>query len=101
MTDTLIIIADFRVAADGITAAREAFAHHVAASRADDGSERFDAVEDEKTPGRFATVEVWASRAALDRHKVTDHYRAFRAAIDPLLSAPPADRFFRRIEPTP
>ena len=93
----LFIVADLDVAAASYAEAQRILAHHVAASRADEGNIAFDALAEDGREGRFMTIERWMSEDALKRHKATAHYRAFRASIDPLLTRPPADRMARAV----
>ena len=55
---------------------------HAAASRGEPGCLRFDAYADAEAPGRFWLHEVYADGAALEAHRASPHFRAFRAHVD-------------------
>lgn len=53
----------------------------IAASRNDPGCVAYDLNLSVSDPDRMVFIEVWESRAALDAHFRTDHFKAWRAAI--------------------
>ncbi len=53
----------------------------IEASRKDAGCIAYDLNLSVSDPDRMVFIEVWESRAALDAHFQTDHFRAWRAAI--------------------
>jgi quinol monooxygenase YgiN len=72
------------VKADAVAGARAALRGYGVASRKDVGNLRFEVLEEVGRPSRFAILEAWTSRAALDRHS--------RAALAPLVRVAPDDR---------
>lgn len=53
----------------------------IEASRKDPGCIAYDLNLSVSDPNRMVFIEVWESRAALDAHFQTPHFRAWRAAI--------------------
>lgn len=53
----------------------------IEASRRDPGCIAYDLNLSVTDPDRMVFVEVWESRAALDAHFTTPHFKAWRAAI--------------------
>lgn len=53
----------------------------IEASRKDPGCIAYDLNLSVSDPDRMVFIEVWESRAALDAHFQTPHFRAWRAAI--------------------
>ena len=62
----------------------------VAGSRAEPGCLRYDLWREPGHGRRYLIDELYVDRAAIDAHRLTDHYQAFRAAITGLLETPPA-----------
>lgn len=52
------------------------------------GITRFDVLQQADDPTRFLLVEVYRTAADPARHKATDHYRAWRAAVEPWMAEP-------------
>jgi quinol monooxygenase YgiN len=62
------------------------------ASRRDEGNLRFLVLEEISRPNRFAIVEAWRDKAALDAHVSADHTRAFRERLREIQNAPYDER---------
>ena len=60
----------------------------VAGSRTEPGNLRYDAWR-ELGGSRIVIDELYADQAAIEAHRVSPHYTAFRAAVGDLLSEPP------------
>lgn len=58
----------------------------VAPTRAEPGCRRYDLFEEED--GSLHLLECYDDRAALEHHRETDHYKAYRAAITDHLASP-------------
>lgn len=66
-----------------------ALAAVMTASRTEPGNSRYDLFEAvDGSPG-FYLIEVYDDQAALDAHRASAHYKAFRASISDRLAAPP------------
>ncbi len=52
------------------------------------GCLRFDLLQVRGEVGAFLLYEAWESDAAALSHKETDHYRAWRAAVEPWMAEP-------------
>ena len=62
------------------------------ASRRDEGNLRFLVLQEISRPNRFAIVEAWKDKAALDAHVATDHTHAFRDRLKEIQNAPYDER---------
>ncbi len=65
-----------------------------ASSRAEDGCISYNFYEAVEGGGAFLFFEEWRDRAALDRHFATAGFRAFAAAVAPMLEGAPAIRAY-------
>lgn len=52
------------------------------------GCLRFDILQVRGEPGSFLLVEAWDSDADAAKHKETDHYRTWRAAVEEWMAEP-------------
>ena len=75
--------------ADFIAATRD---NHLASVR-EPGNVRFDVLQAPDDPTRFILYEAYADASAAGAHKETDHYRAWRETVAPMMAEP------RRAEP--
>jgi quinol monooxygenase YgiN len=62
------------------------------ASRRDEGNLRFLVLQEISRPNRFAIVEAWRDKAALEAHINADHTRAFREKLRTIQNAPYDER---------
>jgi quinol monooxygenase YgiN len=62
------------------------------ASRKEDGNLRFDALHEIARANRFALLEAWKDRAALEAHDKASSTLEFRERLKVILSAPPDER---------
>jgi quinol monooxygenase YgiN len=62
------------------------------ASRRDEGNLRFQVLQEISRPNRFAIIEAWRDKAALDAHVAADHTRAFRERLRTIQNAPYDER---------
>ena len=58
------------------------------ASRAEDGCLQYDLNHCQEPSNQFAIVELWESKEALDKHRLTPHYKYFTHIAPALLCAP-------------
>lgn len=82
---------------DFIRATRE---NH-AGSRREPGNLRFDVLQGAEDPCRFVLYEAFVSQEAVEAHRKTPHYLAWRAAVEPWMEVPRAARGHRVIAPDP
>lgn len=76
----LLIVGTVRLPPANLEAARPVMARMVWASRAEDGCAEYSYAEDILDPGLIHVKEMWRDQAALDRHFVSPHIKAWRAA---------------------
>jgi len=61
----------------------------LAPTRDEPGCLRFDLFISASTPVTFHLYETFSERSAIDTHRRTPHYQAYRAKIESLLETPP------------
>ena len=81
--------------AEFIAATRE---NH-AGSRREPGNFRFDVLQSSEDEGRFLLYEVFASPEAVEEHRKTPHYLAWRAKVEPWMAKPRVGRPHKIIAP--
>ncbi|MGA7781836.1 MAG: putative quinol monooxygenase [Paraburkholderia sp.] len=59
-------------------------------TRCEPGCLQFDLLVSVEPHTTFRLYEVFATKQAIDEHRLTDHYRIYRATIDPLLQGAPS-----------
>ncbi len=77
--------------ADFIAATRD---NHLASVR-EPGNVRFDVLQAPDDPTRFVLYEAYADASAASAHKETDHYRAWRETVAPMMAEPRRGRAVR------
>ena len=76
----LLIAGTIRFPADKIAEARDAMAHMIEATRAEDGCVNYAFAEDVLDPGLIHISEVWRDKAALEQHGASAHMGVWRKA---------------------
>jgi quinol monooxygenase YgiN len=78
----LVHTAHLRAHADHVDAFRERLLRHARISReVEPGCLNFDICESRNEPGIFLLVEIYADEQALETHRASPHYLAFRADV--------------------
>ena len=71
-----------------------------AGSRTEPGNLRFDVLQSAEDPARFVLYEAFASQEAVEAHRKTPHYLAWRAQVEPWMEKPREGRSHRVIAPS-
>jgi quinol monooxygenase YgiN len=79
---------------DQAVAGRQALADYAAASRKEKGNLHFELLQEIARPSRFAILEAWASRVALDAHFHNDTTSGMLNRLAPMRSAPDDRRMY-------
>jgi autoinducer 2-degrading protein len=61
---------------------------------------RFDVLQSAEDPSSFLLYEVYRDEAAIQAHKETAHYQAWKKAVEPLMAVPRKGRPFNVLAPT-
>ncbi len=88
MAEDIRVVALLHVEPGEEDAVRQAGLACVAPSRAEDANHLYTFNRDGDDPSLFVFVEHWASRAALDAHMQTPHFKTFAAAVEGKLARP-------------
>ena len=67
-------------------------------SRKDQGSVRFEFLQDVVRTNHFSIVEVWQNRQAYDAHLTQQHSKLFREKIQPGLGSPFDERLYNLVQ---
>jgi quinol monooxygenase YgiN len=67
------------------------------ATRLDPGLVRVEVFEELGRPNHSTVVEVWKSKKAYEVHLATDHVKAYRAKLQPMLGSPFDERLHRQV----
>ena len=83
-----VTIVHIQVKPDGIDAFIDACKANHAGSVEEPGNHRFDVLQSEDDPTKFALYEWFETDADIAAHKETAHYLAWREAVDDLMAVP-------------
>jgi quinol monooxygenase YgiN len=67
---------------------RELLKDFTSHSKNDPGVVRIETIEEVSRPNHSTIVEVWKDRKSFDAHLESDHTRAFRTKLQPMLGSP-------------
>lgn len=95
----LIVHVDVQVKPEFIEDFKAACLKNARGSLAEVGIMRFDVLQHHDDPTRFVLVEVFRDEDAPLRHKETEHYNAWRLAVEPMMAAPRTSRRFTNVFP--
>jgi quinol monooxygenase YgiN len=95
----LIVHIQVHVVPDAVDAFREATLANARASIQEPGIARFDVIQQQDDPTRFALVEIYRTPEAAAAHKATLHYAAWRDAVAPLMAEPRTRTEYRAVFP--
>ncbi len=69
----------------------------VDASRGEEGNVSYDLYADLSDPAKFAFIETWRDRAAIDAHNGTPHFKGFGERAGSLFAGPLDIALYRRV----
>jgi quinol monooxygenase YgiN len=99
MTDENIIVFATLIPKAGKEAELETFLRGMCApSRAEKGCVTYNLFKRAEGGSSFHFFEVWSSAAALDSHRLTPHYKNFRARLGDLVEGPPSPIMLKRVD---
>lgn len=84
----LIVHVHVHVLPESIEAFREASVRNASHSVREPGVARFDVVQQSGDPARFVLVEVYRDASGAAAHKETEHYKAWRDQVAPMMAEP-------------
>jgi quinol monooxygenase YgiN len=95
----LVIHIQIQVKPEFINAFKQATVANARESLKEPGIARFDFVQQQEDPARFALVEVYRTPEANAAHKETKHYQVWRDTVEPMMAAPRSRKTFTNIFP--
>lgn len=98
-TSLLVVHVHCHVKPEHVDAFRAATLANARASVREPGIARFDVVQQRDDPTRFVLVEVYRDDDAPAAHKETEHYRAWRDTVAPMMAAPRTSARFVNVHP--
>ncbi len=60
---------------------------------------RFDVLQSPDDPSEFYLYEVYADEAATGAHKETEHYKKWKAAVEPMMAGPREGKAYIPVAP--
>jgi autoinducer 2-degrading protein len=84
----LIMIVAIHVKPEFVEAFKQASIQNATHSIQEAGIIRFDVIQQNDDPARFALIEVYRDAADTARHKETAHYKAWKEAAEPMMAEP-------------
>lgn len=94
-----ILHVHIHVLSEHLEAFKQATIVNATNSRKEPGVARFDFVQCVDDPTRFALVEVYRDRAAVDAHKQTAHYAKWAKEVEHWLAEPRTRVFYENVDP--
>jgi quinol monooxygenase YgiN len=98
MPEPIDVVASFTPKHDQHQAVEHILRGMAVASRKEPGCLRYDLYRTAESPALFVLEESYRDAAALEAHRATDHYRAFRPRIADLLSQPIQVQVLHRLD---
>ena len=95
----LIVVVSVKVKPERIGDFRRETIANARESVKEPGIARFDVLEDNDDPSRFALVEVYRTADAPAAHKQTAHYAAWRDAVEEMMAEPRRSTRFANVFP--
>jgi autoinducer 2-degrading protein len=95
----LVVHVQVHVKAECIEAFKQASVANAKQSVQEPGIARFDVVQQQDDPSRFALIEAYRDAQAPAAHKETAHYAAWRDAVAPMMAEPRTSVKFHNIFP--
>jgi quinol monooxygenase YgiN len=86
--EPVVVLATLRSRPGRATELKETLEVVQAASRQEPDCEMYDLFASVDAEGTYCLFERYRNRAALEAHRNTDHYRAYRARVPELLAQP-------------
>jgi quinol monooxygenase YgiN len=84
----LILLAFVHVTEDGVEKFAAASTANAIESLKEPGCKAFNVIQQNDDPRKFVLHEIYDDQAALDVHKLTPHYEAWRVAVEDLMAEP-------------
>ena len=84
---------------DQIDAFKQACVANASASLQEPGIARFDVLEDPEQPERFLLVEVYRTKDDPARHRETNHYQAWKTAVEAMMAGPRTKQVYDNVFP--
>lgn len=95
----LVVLVHVHVKPGTEAAFEKATLANAAASVKEPGIARFDVLRQNDDPTRFVLVEAYRTAEAPAAHKETDHYRAWRETVEPMMAEPRRSVKFENLFP--
>ena len=84
----LVVQVNIHVKGDQIEPFIKATEENVKNSILESGIARFDFFQNQEDPTRFILIEAYREETAPASHKETEHYKKWKAAVEPMMSEP-------------
>jgi quinol monooxygenase YgiN len=90
----LRVVARIKAKAENVEQVRELLSTQVGPTRNEPGCLKYELLQNRDDPTDFTFVEEWTSVAALENHSASDHIKAVRSKLPPLVMGPTDIRMY-------
>lgn len=95
----LVVHVHVHVKPEYIDAFKDATLTNATRSLKEPGIARFDVMQCRDDPARFVLVEAYRTADAPQRHKETQHYKAWREVVEPMMAEPRTSTWYVSVFP--
>jgi quinol monooxygenase YgiN len=89
MSATVHVVARYLAKSGKEDALKAVLVGLIAPTRRELGCYQYDLLANPQDPQEFCFVERWEDEKSLDQHAASDHLKAARSQVEPLVEAPP------------
>lgn len=88
MSESVAVVASFIPKPSHEKQVEQVLRGMISPTRAEPGNQRYELYAGNGAPAVFVLLEMYKDQAAVEAHRGTEHYKAYRARIGDLLSEP-------------
>ena len=96
-----VVVVRIHVVADRLPEFTQATLANATATRKEPGNVRFDVLQQNEDPSRFALYEVYHSEDDFKAHQQTTHYLTWKAAVADMMASPRVGEKHHNVFPVP
>jgi quinol monooxygenase YgiN len=98
MSESIAVVASFLPKPSQEKQVEQVLRGMISPTRAEPGNLRYELYAGNGGPAMFILLEMYKDQAAAEAHRVTEHYKAYRARIGDLLSEPIKVQVLRAVD---
>jgi quinol monooxygenase YgiN len=98
MSESIAVVASFLPKPSQEKQVEQVLRGMISPTRAEPGNQRYELYAGNGAPAMFILLEMYKDQPAVEAHRVTEHYKAYRARIGDLLSEPIKVQVLRAVD---